>query len=277
MSARLLILSLTLLLVSACQQEAPNQPVAATNSDQQSSSKSLSLVDESTILAASDNGWRTHGRTYAEDRHSPLAQVSTENVDQLGLAWSFDLNSSRGIEVTPIVHEGMMYVTSTWNIVYALDARTGAELWRFDPQVDKEQAAKGCCDAVNRGVAIWGDDIFTGTLDGRLISLDAKTGEVNWDVMTIDKSMPYTITGAPRIIKGKVIIGNGGAELGVRGYVSAYDAESGEQLWRFYTVPGNPAEGFESPTMEMAAKTWTGEYWAAGGGGTVWDSMAYDP
>ncbi len=234
-------------------------------------------VTAEAILAADNSGWRTHGRTYSEQRHSPLSQINPESVSELGLAWSFDLNSSRGIEATPIVHQGMIYVTSTWNVVYALDARNGAFLWEFDPKVDKEQAGKGCCDAVNRGVAIWGNNVITATIDGRLISLDAKKGTVNWDVLTIDKSKPYTITGAPRIIDGKIIIGNGGAELGVRGYVSAYAADSGKLLWRFYTVPGNPADGFENETMEMAAKTWTGEYWAAGGGGTVWDSMAYDP
>jgi glucose dehydrogenase len=190
-------------------------------------------------------------------------------VAELGLFWSYDLGTSRGVEATPIVHDGIMYVTSTWNVVHALDARTGKQLWQFDPIVDKEQAGKACCDAVNRGVAIWGDAVFTATIDGRLISLNAQTGDKNWDINTIDKSYPYTITGAPRVVKGKVVIGNGGAELGVRGYISAYDAITGQQQWRFFTVPGNPADGFESKTMEMAAKTWTGEYWAAGGGGTV--------
>lgn len=234
-------------------------------------------VTAKTIMAATPDGWRSYGGDYNEQRHSPLTSVNTENVSELGLAWSYDLDSSRGIEATPIVHDGIMYVTSTWNIVHAMDARTGEQLWTFDPVVDKEQAAKGCCDAVNRGVAIWGDQVFTATIDGRLIALDAKTGTKNWDILTIDKSMPYTITGAPRVIKGKVIIGNGGAELGVRGYFSAYDAKTGEMDWRFFTVPGNPANGFENETMEMAAKTWNGEWWAAGGGGTAWDSMAYDP
>ena len=234
-------------------------------------------VDSQDILRAANNGWLSHGRTYSEQRHSPLNQINDKSVSGLGLAWSFDLGTSRGIEATPIIHDGIMYVTGTWNLVHALDARSGKLLWSFDPKIDKEQAAKGCCDVVNRGVAIWGDSVFTGTMDGRLISLDAKTGSVNWDVNTIDKSKPYTITGAPRIIDGKVMIGNGGAELGVRGYFSAYDAASGEMLWRFFTVPGNPADGFESDTMKMAAETWTGEYWTAGGGGTAWDSMAYDP
>ena len=234
-------------------------------------------VGEADILKADASSWLSHGRTYSEQRHSPLNKISQNNIADLGLQWSYDLGTSRGIEVTPIVHDGIIYITSTWNIVTALDAKSGAKLWDFDPVVDKEQAAKGCCDVVNRGVAIWGNDIFTGTIDGRLISLDAKTGKKNWDIQTVDKKYPYTITGAPRVVKGKVLIGNGGAELGVRGYFTAYDAESGKQLWRFYTVPGNPADGFENETMEMAAKTWTGEYWAAGGGGTAWDSMAYDP
>jgi len=234
-------------------------------------------VSQADIIKADDSGWLSHGRTYSEQRHSPLKQITTKNIQELGLAWSFDLGTSRGIEATPIVYDGVIYVTSTWNIVHALDAKSGAPLWSFDPKVDKVQAAKGCCDVVNRGVAVWGDAIFTATIDGRLISLNAKTGAKNWDINTIDKTKPYTITGAPRIVKGKVIIGNGGAELGVRGYITAYNAENGEQLWRFYTVPGNPANGFENETMEMAAKTWTGEYWHAGGGGTAWDSMAYDP
>jgi len=235
------------------------------------------LVNAEAIIKAESSSWLSHGRTYSEQRHSPLKSIDKNNITELGLQWSYDLGTSRGIEATPIVHDGVMYVTSTWNIVHALDAKTGAKIWSYDPKVDKAQGAKACCDVVNRGVAIWGDAVFTATIDGRLISLNAKTGSKNWDINTIDKSKPYTITGAPRIINGKVIIGNGGAELGVRGYISAYDTQTGEQIWRFYTVPGNPANGFENDTMAMAAKTWTGEYWAAGGGGTAWDSMAYDP
>lgn len=237
----------------------------------------VKLVSEADILNTPTSSWLTHGGNYQEQRHSKLTSVNANTVKDLGLEWSYDLGTSRGIEATPIIHDGIMYVTSTWNIVHALDARTGAKIWEFDPEVDKEQAAYACCDVVNRGVAIWGDKIFTATIDGRLIALDAKTGKVAWDVLTIDKSKPYTITGAPRVIKGKVIIGNGGAELGVRGYVGAFDADTGKQLWRFYTVPGNPADGFENDTMKMAAETWTGEWWTAGGGGTAWDSMAYDP
>ncbi|MFT5839610.1 MAG: quinohemoprotein ethanol dehydrogenase [Flavobacteriales bacterium] len=269
------LLSISLIFLCGCERsETPETKRLVMNS---STANQISLVTAKTIIQADSSGWLSHGRTYSEQRHSPLNEINTESVAELGLFWSYDLGTSRGIEATPIVHDGMMYVTSTWNIVHALDARTGKRLWRFDPIVDKEQASKACCDAVNRGVAIWGDAVFTATIDGRLISLNAQTGVKNWDINTIDKSYPYTITGAPRIVKGKVIIGNGGAELGVRGYITAYDAITGKQAWRFYTVPGNPADGFENKTMEMAAKTWTGEYWAAGGGGTAWDSMAYDP
>ncbi|MDA0978596.1 MAG: PQQ-dependent dehydrogenase, methanol/ethanol family [Proteobacteria bacterium] len=170
-----------------------------------------------------------------------------------------------------------MYTSGSWSVVFANDARTGELLWEYDPQVPREWGFNACCDVVNRGVAVWKGRVYVGTIDGRLVSLDAATGEELFDVNTIDRTMPYTITGAPRIVNGKVIIGNGGAEYGVRGYVTAYDWETGEQVWRFYTVPGNPEDGFESPAMEAAAKTWTGHWWTMGGGGTVWDSMAYDP
>ena len=233
-----------------------------------------SLVD----FNASPNEWLLHGRTYAEDRHSPLDQINTSNVDQIGLSWSFETGTNRGHETTPIVKDGVMFITAPWSVVHALDAKTGDLLWTYDPQVERAWANNACCDVVNRGVALYENSIFFGTIDGRLISLDKDTGNENWSILTIDKSRPYTITGAPRIVKGNVIIGNGGGEFGVRGYVTAYDVDSGNELWRFYTVPGNPNEPFESPEMEIAAKTWSGgKWWEYGGGGTVWDSMAYDP
>ena len=219
-----------------------------------------------------------HGRTYAEERHSPLDQINTTNIDQIGLSWSFETGTNRGHETTPIVKDGVMFITAPWSVVHALDAKTGDLLWTHDPQVERAWANNACCDVVNRGVALYENSIFFGTIDGRLISLDKDTGTENWSILTIDKSRPYTITGAPRIVKGNVIIGNGGGEFGVRGYVTAYDVDSGDELWRFYTVPGNPNEPFESPEMEIAAKTWSGgKWWEYGGGGTVWDSMAYDP
>ena len=222
--------------------------------------------------------WLSHGRTYDEQRFSELNQVNTENIDRLGIEWFADLDSNRGHEATPIVSDGVMFSTGAWSVVYAHNALNGELLWKFDPKVPKEKAYFVCCDVVNRGVAIWEGKIFVGTLDGRLIALNAQTGAVIWEKMTVNDSKPYSITGAPRIIKDKVIIGNGGADFGVRGYVSAYDTDDGEMAWRFYTVPGNPDEGFENSAMEMASKTWKGaKWWEYGGGGTVWDSMAYDP
>ena len=221
--------------------------------------------------------WLSHGRTYSEQRFSPLTQITRDNVGRLGLAWYADLDTRRGQEATPLMVDGVIYVSTAWSKVKAYDAKTGREIWAFDPQVPGEWAVNACCDVVNRGVAVWQGKVFVGTLDGRLIALDAATGDKLWDVTTIDRSLPYTITGAPRVVKGKVLIGNGGAEFGVRGYVSAYDADSGEMAWRFYTVPGDPAKGFEQPILEKAAETWSGQWWRLGGGGTVWDSMAYDP
>jgi quinohemoprotein ethanol dehydrogenase len=221
--------------------------------------------------------WLSVGRTYSEQRFSPLAKINPTNVKTLGLAWSLDLDTHRGQEATPLVVDGVMYSTSAWSKVQAIDPITGKLLWQFDPKVPGETGAKACCDVVNRGVAYWQGRIYVGALDGRLIAVDAKTGREAWSVVTVDQSKPYTITGAPRVIKSKVLIGNGGAEFGVRGYISAYDADSGKLVWRFYTVPGDPSQPFEQPILEQAAKTWHGEWWKLGGGGTVWDSMAYDP
>ena len=169
-----------------------------------------------------------------------------------------------------------MYATSAWSKVYAVDAATGRVLWKYDPKVPAATAVKACCDVVNRGVAYAQGRLYLGTLDGRLIALDARTGATLWSTLTVDTTQPYTITGAPRIIGDKVVIGNGGAEFGVRGYVSAYDAMSGALSWRFYTVPGDPARPQENAALDAAATTWNGEWWKFGGGGTVWDSMAYD-
>lgn len=235
---------------------------------------------ERIINADSEPGnWMSYGRTYAEERFSPLSSIDTETVDELGLAWSYDIltRTARGLEATPIVVDGVMYISTAWSHVVALDPVSGEELWEFDPQVDGTYAQRACCDVVNRGVAAWDGKIYIGAIDGRLIALDAKTGDVVWETVTVDQEQDYTITGAPRVVKGKVIIGNGGSEYGVRGYVSAYDAETGEMVWRFYTVPGDPALGFENAAMRMAADTWAGEWWTHGGGGTVWDNMAYDP
>ncbi len=237
-------------------------------------------VDAARISAADKEpgNWMATGRTYGEQRYSPLTEITADNIDQLGLAWHFDLNTHRGLEATPLAIDGVLYFTGTWSVVYAVDARNGKLLWQYDPQVDRAWGVNACCDVVNRGVAAWNGRIYVGTIDGRLVAINAATGTQVWETLTIDKNRPYSITGAPRIVNGKVVIGNGGAEYGVRGYVTAYGAETGEQAWRFYTVPGNPANPPESPAMAMALKTWKGgEWWKVGGGGTAWDSMAFDP
>lgn len=230
------------------------------------------------VNADKDPGnWLSHGRTYSEQRFSPLDKISTDNVGQMGLAWSYELFTNRGVEATPIVVDGTMYVTSAWSVVYALDAKTGALKWKYDPKVDKQVGFHACCDVVNRGVAVWKGRVYAGILDGRLVALDAGNGGVVWSIQTTDPKLPYTVTQAPRVVHGKVLIGNSGSEYGVRGYLSAYDADNGKLVWRFYTIPGDPSKGFESKAMESAAKTWRGEWWKYGGGGTVWDSMSFDP
>lgn len=236
-------------------------------------------VNGSRIRAADrePENWMVHGRTYNEQRFSPLKQISDQNISQLNLAWFYDLDTHRGQEATPLVIDGVMYFTSAWSEVSALNAGTGAVLWSYDPKVPGEWGVNACCDVVNRGVAVWNGRVFFGTLDGRLVALDAATGHPLWETLTIDRNFRYTITGAPRVVKGKVIIGNGGGEFGVRGYVSAYEVETGKLVWRFYTVPGDPSKPFESPILAQAAKTWSGDWWKSGGGGTVWDAIVYDP
>ncbi len=239
---------------------------------------SLAKVDARRMLHADDDAgnWMSYGRTYNEQRFSPLAQVNDKNAGELALTWYADLDTRRGQESTPLIIDGTMYFTSAWSKVFAVNAATGERLWSFDPKVPPEWAVNACCDVVNRGVAAWQGKIFVGTLDGRLIALDSTTGKPIWETVTIDPAYRYTITGAPRVVKGKILIGNGGSEMGVRGYVSAYDADSGKMIWRSYTVPGDASKPFESPALERAAKTWSGEWWKLGGGGTVWDTIVYD-
>jgi len=221
--------------------------------------------------------WLTYGRTYSEQRFSPLSRITNANVKDLGLAWYADFDTDRGQEATPLIIDGVMYVTTAWSIVRAFDAKTGRPLWSYDPHVPRTLGVRGCCDVVNRGVGAWGGKLYVGTFDGRLVALDAVTGKPVWSVLTVDPAKSYSITMAPRIVKGRVIIGNGGGEFGVRGYLSAYDALTGKLIWRFYTVPGDPAHPFENDAMAKAAKTWFGDWWKQGGGGTVWEGISYDP
>ena len=199
----------------------------------------LSATPSATALK--DQPWAQHGQGAGEQRFSPLAHIDRANVGQLGLAWSHPFRQPRGVEATPIVVGGVMYVTGPWSTVYALDARTGRELWMYDPKVPGEKAAHACCDVVNRGVAVHEGRVYVGTLDGRLVALDAKTGRERWSQRTFPIEETRTITGAPRVANGVVVIGHGGAEYGVRGFVAGYDARTGQRRWRFYTVPGNPA------------------------------------
>lgn len=236
-------------------------------------------VDDARLLAAADDGanWLSYGRTYDEQRFSPLTAVNDSNANQLGLEWSSDLDTARGQEATPIVVDGVMYITTAWSMVKAYEAATGKPLWSYDPQVPRSKLIDVCCDAVNRGVAVYKGKVYVATLDGRLIALNADDGKVIWSKLTIPEGSHMAITGAPRIVKGKVLIGSAGAEYITRGYLAAYDAETGKEAWRFYTVPGDPSKPFEGKHLEAAAKTWAPDAWKNGGGGTVWDSITYDP
>jgi quinohemoprotein ethanol dehydrogenase len=231
---------------------------------------------ETPVEALSDVAWPKHGLTSGEARYSELSDINQENIGELGIAWTYELDSTRGVETTPIVVDGVMYVTEPWSIVHAIDPTTGEQLWRYDPKVPRQWGRWACCDVVNRGVAVWKNKVIFGSLDGRLIALDRATGELAWEVRTTPTDKAYTITGAPRIAGDLVVIGNGGAEYGVRGYITAFNPENGEQAWRFYMVPGDPNEPLEHPDLAMTIPTWTGEWWKVGGGGTAWDSMAYD-
>lgn len=254
-------------------------PLAACNikSDGGDVAVATAGVTDALIVQAPEGEWLSYGRDYGEQRFSPLTQVNEGNVGQLGIAWFHDLETARGQEATPLMHDGMLFVSTAWSMVKAFDARTGQLKWSYDPEVPRETLVRACCDAVNRGVALYGDKAFVGTLDGRLVALDQKTGKVVWSKVVVPNQTDYTITGAPRVVKGKVLIGSGGSEYKARGYLAAYDVNTGNEVWKFHTVPGNPADGFENKAMEAAAKTWSGEWWKLGGGGTVWDSITYDP
>ncbi len=238
-------------------------------------------VDDATLLKAPVEEWVSYGRDYAETHHSPLAQIDAANIRRLGLAWSVEVGSDGKIETTPLVFNGMLYGTSTWSQVYAIDLKTGKLKWKWDPALVRGGFEAGgprpCCGPVNRGVALYDGRVYAGLLDGRLVALNADTGNVVWSVQTTPPGTDYTITGAPRVVKGKVLIGQGGAEYGVRGFLGAYDAATGKLAWKFYVIPGDPSKPFEDEALAVAAKTWNGQWWKYGGGGTPWDGIAYDP
>jgi PQQ-dependent dehydrogenase (methanol/ethanol family) len=253
-------------------------------------------VDDGTLLNAGKTGdqWLMAGGNYEATRYSPLTQIDASNVSRLGLAWYYDTDSLPGtLEASPVISDGVLYGTVTWGAVFAVDARTGKEKWRWDPHEGHQNFPPGsegnpdkvrtgpslCCGPGNRGVAVYDGKVYVGTLDARLVALDAETGKVDWDVPTAEKNSDYSITGAPLIVKGKVIIGNGGGEFAVRGYISAYDPETGKLDWRFCTVPGDPSKPFENKAMEAAAKTWSPDiqWWKLGGGANPWNAISYDP
>jgi PQQ-dependent dehydrogenase (methanol/ethanol family) len=258
------------------------------------SASAAKAQDTKALLDAGKNAdeWLTTGHGYMDQRYSELKQIDASNVSKIGLAWYYDTDSDRGtVESTPLVSDGVMYATLPWSVVVAIDAATGKEKWRWDPKIphmnfpvgsagkpDKTRIGPSvCCGPANRGVAIYDGKVYVGTLDDHLVALDQQTGKVVWSTQTISDKEDYSITGAPRIADGKVIVGNAGGEYAVRGFVAAYDAETGKELWRFYTVPGDPTKPFENKAMEAAAPTWEGDWWKLGGGGNVWDGIAYDP
>jgi len=238
------------------------------------------VVDDAALADLTEQSdWLAFGRTYHEQRHSPLTQINDSTVKDLGVAWYVDLPNARTLYGTPLVVDGVMYFEGSYNVLRAVDAATGALRWEYDPEVTEHAGnrLRVMWDA-SRGIAFWKGKVYVATVDGRLIAVDANTGKEIWSTMTVDPALPFYITGAPKAFRGLVVIGNGGTEDGpLRGYLTAYDAETGEQVWRWYTVPGNPADGFENEAMEMAAATWTGEWWRFGGGGTVWHGITYDP
>ncbi len=247
--------------------------VSCENENQSSTYGDEAIADEQQT-----SDWLAYGRTHNERRFSPAADINTENVSDLKVDWFIDLPNDVGLVSTPLVVDGVMYFTGTMNIIRAVDATNGDLIWEYDPKVGEEVRGKRKIGWVhNRGISFYEGKVFTATWDGRLIAIDAKTGSEIWSVRTYDMERSLYITGAPKAFKGKVLIGNGGTENGpTRGWVTAYDADSGEEAWKFYIVPGNPADGFENAAMEMAAKTWTGEWWKHGGGGNAWHGFTYD-
>jgi len=236
-------------------------------------------IDDGALKTVAGDDWLSYGLTQSETRFSPLKDINTTNVRRLGAVWAYDVGSGGGgQEATPLVWNGTIYGITNWSVVFAVDARTGKQRWRWDPEVNQTTVrAKICCGVVNRGIALYNGMIIAPAVDGRLFALDADTGKPVWEARVAYPQDHYTVTMAPRIAKGKVVIGASGGDRPTRGFFAAYDAMTGRPAWRFYTVPGDPSKPFESAAMKKAAATWDGEWWKLGGGGAVWDGFAYDP
>ncbi|MBS0580825.1 MAG: PQQ-dependent dehydrogenase, methanol/ethanol family [Proteobacteria bacterium] len=273
-----LCLALWLAAVAGCaRSHPPPAPPAAT--------RTAGDLDASRLAAAArePEQWFTNGRDGAGTYYSPLAGINRETAPRLGFAWQYPLGTRRGLEATPVVVDGIMYAAGNFGRVYSLDAATGRERWTYDPQVDGRWARYACCDAVNRGLALWKGRVYVGSLDGYLHAIDARSGQRLWRVDTLlgrAQQLPYTSPGFPVVAGKVVVIGNAGADFrGVRGYVSAFDLETGALKWRFFTVPRDPKLGAQDqPHLVEAVKTWDPRHrWEFGGGGTVWDGISYDP
>src|SRR5690348_9464666 len=235
-------------------------------------------VNDSRVAAESSQGanWLLNGRTYDEQHFSPLRQITDKNVSQLGVQWYLDVDSGMGVVSEPIVVDGVVYVSAPLSVVYAVDAASGKVLWEFDPKVRLNMAINGSYSArTNGGVAVWNGKVYVGTGDCRLIAIDAATTNKIWEA-TVCEPTQTGITGAPRVAKGKILMGYNGSDDAVRGALAAYDAETGKEVWRFWTVPGDPSKPFETKELEMAAKTWHGEGSWKIGGGDVWHAITYD-
>jgi len=236
------------------------------------------LLAACTASVPDDTDWPHYGGQYDEAGYAALKQIDTDNIDRLGLAWSLELPGQQSLEATPLAVDGVLYFTGSYSDVFAVSVETGELLWKHEAKVYENNKSKmNFIFPLNRGCAFADGTVFSATIDGRLLALDAKTGDLIWSTETVERDDKRFVTGAPRAFHGKVIIGQGGGDTGQRGYVTAYDQKTGKQVWRFYTVPGSPEENAGDPAMEMAAKTWTGEYWKTGTGGTAWHGMTYDP
>ena len=269
--------------LAACQAAIDGPPPAATAEPQDIPTLVDGTAMRNVDAPAHVGDWLSYSRDWGEQRFSPLTQINADNVGRLGLAWFDDLETYRGVQASPLVIDGILYNETIYNVVTAYDGKTGEKLWTYDPKVGFEWARLACCGPSSRGIAAWNGKLYIGALDGRLIAIDAKTGEEVWTSQTFPEGQEYSITGAPRVYDGKVVIGNGGADYGSRGFVTAWDAETGKQLWKFYIVPTDPEAGPDGEAsdsaMEIAQPTWHGRFWekAAGGGGNAWDAFSYDP